>query len=182
MELVSQNITAETIMELSPRNGALEGDPSRDLLKVAVFERHRAGGGIALGFLQGFGAKVGAVGTTANLDENTLLVAGSSDQDMARCADVLIEAGGGMAVVDHGEVLEKIELPVGGIFSLSPWRETGAELSRIHRRLRERGSPFSKPIYALCFLTFVTLPALRITARGLIAAKERKVVSLFVDG
>jgi len=181
MELLNQNITTETIMDVSALNGALEADPSRDLLKVAVFERHKAEGGIALGFLKGLGARVGAVGTTTNLDENTLLIAGSSDEEMALCANILIEAGGGMAVVDHGKVVEKKEYPVGGIFSLEPWQEVGEGLSRIHRCLKERGSPFAKPIYALCFLTFVTLPSLRITARGLVAVKERKLVSLFVE-
>jgi adenine deaminase len=43
------------------------------------------------------------------------------------------------------------------------------------------GSPFDKPIFALNFLPFATLPALRITARGLVIAKERKIVPLFVD-
>ena len=83
MELLSQNITTETIMDISPRKGALEADPSHDLMKAAVFERYGPKRGITLGFLKGFGARVGAVGTTANLDENTLLVAGSSDEDMA---------------------------------------------------------------------------------------------------
>jgi adenine deaminase len=181
MELVSQNITADTILEIAPRDGALHADPERDLLKIAVFERHRPEGGIALGFLTGFGARVGAVGMTINLDENTLLVAGASDNDMAICANLLVETGGGVAVVDRGAVLEQIDFPVGGIFSLEPWRKTGEKLVRMHSRLRERGAAFAKPIYALSFLTFVTLPALRITARGLINAKERKVVSLFVE-
>jgi adenine deaminase len=180
MELAGQTITAEKILEVAAPRGVLEADPSRDLLKVAVFERHKPTGGVAHGFLKGFGARVGAVGMTTNLDENTLLVAGGNDEDMALCAHVLIEAGGGIAVVDCGEVLEKIEFPVGGIFSLAPWREMGEKLDRVNRRLRERGAPFTKPIYALSFLTFVTLPALRITARGLISAKDRKIVPLFV--
>src|SRR5262249_32413241 len=113
--------------------------------------------------------------------ENTLLVAGSSDADMALCANVLIETGGGMALVHNGQVIDKIEFPVGGIFSLNPWREVGQDLRRIHRGLHERGSPFQRPMYALGFLPFVTLPSLRITARGLINAKERKIVPLFVD-
>ena len=181
MELVGQTITAERILEVAAPGGALETDPGADLLKVAVFERHQPGGGIAFGFLKGFGARVGAVGMTTNLDENTLLIAGSSDRDMALCADILVKAGGGIAVIDRGEVLEKIEFPVGGIFSLAPWRKTGVKLERINRCLRERGAPFAKPIYALGFLTFVTLPSLRITARGLISAKDRKIVPLFVE-
>jgi adenine deaminase len=86
-----------------------------------------------------------------------------------------------MAVVRNGQVVDKIEFPVGGIFGLNPWRQVGQQLRRIHRYLREHGSPFERPMYALCFLPFVTLPSLRITARGLVNAKERKIVSLFVD-
>ncbi len=181
IELLNQNITAERVMSLNARKGYVEADVDQDLLKVAMFDRHQQIGKIAIGFLKGFGAKIGAVGTTADLDENTLLIVGSHDIDMALCANVLIESGGGMAIVSNGQVLEKIELPVGGIFSLNPWRQIGQQLRRIHRYLREQGSPFERPMYALCFLPFVTLPSLRITARGLINAKTRKVVPLFVD-
>jgi adenine deaminase len=100
---------------------------------------------------------------------------------MALCANTLIESGGGIALINDGQIIEKIELPVGGIFNLSPWRKVGQDLRRIHHCLREQGSPFERPMYALCFLSFVTLPALRITARGLINVKERKIVPLFVD-
>ncbi len=180
MQLVGQTITAEGVVEFGARDGALQANAAEDIMKIAVFERHKPGGGVALGFLQGFGARVGAVGATTNLDENTLMVAGYSDEDMARCANSLIESGGGIAVVDRGEILEKMEFPVGGIFSLGPWSEIGRRLDRVHRRLRERGSPFPKPLYALAFLTFVALPALRITARGLVNAKERKIVPLLI--
>ncbi|OGQ80798.1 MAG: hypothetical protein A3G40_07900 [Deltaproteobacteria bacterium RIFCSPLOWO2_12_FULL_57_22] len=181
MELLSLNITAERIMPYTARDGGLEADPDQDLMKVAVFDRHGGTGKIAFGFLKGLGARVGAIGTTSNLDENTLLVAGSSDQDMALCANLLLESGGGMAIVDQGEILARLDFPVGGIFSLEPWPIVGEGLIRIHRCLRERGSRFPKGIYALCFLTFATLPALRITARGLVAVKERKLVPLIVD-
>ena len=181
IELLNQNITAERVMSLDARKGYVEADVEQDLLKVAMFDRHQQIGKIAMGFLKGFGAKIGAVGTTADLDENTLLIVGSHDADMASCANALIESGGGMAVVNNGQVVEKMEFPVGGIFCLNPWRQVGQHLRRIHRCLREQGSQFERPLYALCFLPFVTLPSLRITARGLVNAKERKIVPLFVD-
>jgi adenine deaminase len=181
IELLNQNITAEKVMSVDARKGYVEADVEQDLLKVAIFDRHDQIGKIAMGFLKGFGAKIGAVGTTTDLDENTLLIAGGNDADMALCANALIGSGGGMAVVNNGQMVEKIEFPAGGIFSLNPWRRVGQDLGRIHRCLRERGSQFERPLYALCFLPFVTLPSLRITARGLINAKERKIVPLFVD-
>ncbi|MGH7834690.1 MAG: adenine deaminase [Candidatus Binatia bacterium] len=179
MELMNLTITAESVMEMRAVNGSIEADANHGLLKVAVFDRHGSSGRIALGFLKGFGARVGAVGTTVNLDENTLLVAGSADEDMALCANSLIASGGGITIVDRGTVIDKMEMPAGGLFSLEPWRDAGSRLARLNRRLREKGSPFTKPLYALMFLTFVTLPALRITNRGLVRAKERRIVSLF---
>jgi adenine deaminase len=152
---------------------------SADLLKVAVFERHRKDKQIALGFVKGFGAKLGAVGTTTNLDENTLMVVGPNDEDMALCANALLECGGGMAVVNKGTVLDKISFPCGGIFSTRPWQEIAHGLRRVQSCLRQGGAPFEKPMYVLSFLTFVTLPALRITARGLVNVKERRIVPLF---
>jgi adenine deaminase len=181
MEWVNPTITAETILSVRVPAGLITANASDDLLKVAVFERHGNDKEVALGFVKGFGAKLGAVGTTTNLDENALMVVGASDEDMALCANALIHDGGGMAVVNQGAVLEKISFPVGGIFSMHPWREVGKRLRRVHSCLREHGSNFDRPMYALSFLTFVTLPALRITARGLIDVKKRKIVSLFAD-
>jgi adenine deaminase len=179
MELVNQTITAKRIISVSASGGLIGADLSADLLKVAVFDRHGNHKKVALGFIKGFGAKIGAVGTTANLDENTLLIVGASDEDMAICANSLIECGGGMAVVNRGVILDKLSFPWGGIFSTDPWQEVGKKLRRVHGCLRESGSTFDRPMYALSFLTFVTLPALRITARGLVDVKERKIVPLF---
>ncbi|HJX10991.1 MAG TPA: adenine deaminase C-terminal domain-containing protein [Candidatus Binatia bacterium] len=181
MELVNQTITAERIIEIKSSDGAIAAEREQDLLKVAMFDRHHGSNRIAFGFLHGFGAKVGAVGLTTNLDENAPMIIGSDDADMALCANALIDAGGGMAIVHHGQVLDKIEFPLGGIFSLEPWRTVGGGLRRIQARLKEMGSPFDKPIFPLSFLPFVTLPALRITARGLVNVRERSIVPLFAE-
>ena len=79
-------------------------------------------------------------------------------------------------MVDAGDILELLKFPVGGII---PWREAGRGLGRIQTRLKKMGSSFDKPIFALNFLPFVTLPALRIISRGLVLAKDRKIVPLF---
>src|SRR5262249_31443253 len=122
IELLNQNITAERVMSLDAQKGYIEADVEQDLLKVAMFDRHEQIGKIAMGFLKGFGAKIGAVGITADLDENTLLIVGGHDADMAVCANVLIESGGGVAGVGHGGGVEKNKVPVGGVFFLHTLR------------------------------------------------------------
>jgi len=180
MELVNQTITRERIVEVPSAGGVIPADVEGDLLKVAVFDRSEGFSPI-FGFLKGLGTDIGAIGTTVNLDEYTLMVVGTSDYDMAYCANLLLEAGGGVAVVDKGKIVEEIPFPIGGLFSLDPWQDVGEGLSNIQKVLRDRGSPFAKPLYTLCFLTFVTLPELRITGRGLIRAKERQIVPLIVE-
>ena len=181
MELVNQTITAERIVQVDAEKGIIAANTGADILKVAMFDCHHNSANVAFGFLKGFGARVGAVGLTTNLDENALMIVGSDDVDMARCANALLEAGGGIVVVDKGEILELLAFPFGGLFSLQPWRSVAGGLRRIQSLLKEMGSSFDKPIFALNFLPFVTLPALRITTRGLIHVKERRIVSLFVD-
>ena len=99
MDLVNQTITRERTVEVACAGGVISADVDNDLLKVAVFDRQE-GFSPAFGFIRGLGTDIGAVGTTVNLDEYTLLVAGSSDYDMAYCANLLLEAGGGVALVD----------------------------------------------------------------------------------
>jgi adenine deaminase len=182
MSLLNQTITAERVLPVAAPGGLVEASVSDDLLKVGMFDCHHGSGAVAFGFLHGFGGRMGAVGLTTNLDENGLLIVGANDADMALCGNALLESGGGIAIVHHGTILEKLEFPFRGIFSVERGTVLGERLRRIQVRLREMGSPFDKPICPLIFLPFVTLPALRITARGLVKAKERKLVSLFAAG
>jgi adenine deaminase len=181
MELLNLTITRETILQFDTSSGIVKAKVQDDLLKVAMFDRHHGWPQVAFGFLKGLGANVGAVGLTANLDENTLMIVGSDDGDMALCANALLDAGGGMAIANRGVIVEQVDFPCGGIFSLRPWRDVGQGLRRLQNQLKKMGSSFDKPIFALIFLPFVTLPALRITARGLVDVKRRQVVPLFVD-
>lgn len=40
-------------------------------------------------------------------------------------------------MADAGKILELLKLPIGGIFSLLPWREVGWGLGRIQTRLKK---------------------------------------------
>jgi adenine deaminase len=181
MRLVNQTITAEEIREVATGGGAVTPRTMDDLLKVAVFDRHGGSLPPVIGFLAGFGFKGGAVGITTNIDENAPLIVGSNDDEMALCVNALSEMGGGMVITNRGQIIEKLAFPFAGIFSLDNWKSVGRGLELVQRCLRDFGARFEKPIYALAFLTFVTLPALRITARGLVDAKQRRIVPLFVE-
>ncbi|MGH7853216.1 MAG: adenine deaminase C-terminal domain-containing protein [Candidatus Binatia bacterium] len=70
---------------------------------------------------------------------------------MARCANALLKVGDGIAVADRGEILGMFKFPFGGLFSPEPWRSVASGLRRIQTLLKEMGSSFDKPIFALNF-------------------------------
>ncbi len=78
--------------------GEAVADPERDLLKMAVIERHRATGNVGKAFINGFGLKRGALAGSVAHDHHNLVVIGADDASMRRAARAVIEMGGGLAV------------------------------------------------------------------------------------
>ncbi|CZW01445.1 putative adenine deaminase [Enterobacter cloacae] len=96
--------------------------------------RHAAKPQIAL--LEGWGELRGAIATSYSHDSHNLVVLGRNPDDMALAANTLIQSGGGMALVQNGDVIAHVAMPIAGMLSeLAP-----AELARQFRELRVRSS------------------------------------------
>ena len=89
----------------------------KDILKIAVVERHRATGNIGLGLIEGFGLKNGAIATTVGHDSHNLIVVGDNDEDMLRAVEEIEKIKGGYVIVSGGEVLGSLSLSIGGLMS-----------------------------------------------------------------
>ena len=88
-----------------------------DFATVAVFERHGRTKNKAVGFIDKFGLKEGAVASTISHDSHNLTVVGMNPSDMALATNTLIECQGGLVAAKAGHVLAKLELPVAGLMS-----------------------------------------------------------------
>lgn len=169
IRVVPEQILTETVLE-KPLciNGEAVSDTSRDILKLAVFERHHATGNVGLGFVQGLKLKRGAVASTVAHDSHNLIVAGTNDADMLTAAAALRKEGGGIAVVLDGEVKAILPLPFAGLMS-------GEKIEGVNRRLKqlrywtgELGVPEGLNIFmVLSFLALPVIPHLRLTDKGL---------------
>ncbi len=169
IRVVPEQILTETVLE-KPLciNGEAVSDTSRDILKLAVFERHHATGNVGLGFVQGLKLKRGAVASTVAHDSHNLIVAGTNDADMLTAAAALRKEGGGIAVVLDGEVKAVLPLPFAGLMS-------GEKIENVNRRLKqlrywtgELGVPEGLNIFmVLSFLALPVIPHLRLTDKGL---------------
>ncbi len=156
-------------------------DPSRDLLKIAVVERHSGAGRSAAAFVRGLGLKRGAVASSVAHDAHNIIVAGVSDRDMSSAVETVVKMGGGLAVVADGRHLAELALPIAGLMSASPLAEVAGKLDRLTAAARSLGSPLNDPFMTLSFLALPVIPALKLTDRGLVDVEKFEIVQLFVE-
>jgi adenine deaminase len=179
--LVEGQIVTESLVD-EPRveDGLAVADPSRDLAKIAVLERHLGTGRVGLGFVRGFGLARGAFGATLAHDAHNMVVVGVDDPSMARVVERLGELGGGIVVADGAEILSELPLPVAGLLSDRPLAEVLAASRALNAAAQELGVAYPHPFQVLAFLALSVIPSLKITDRGLVDVDRFELVPLAV--
>ena len=176
-----QIVTEEEMVEPTVKDGWVLADPSRDILKVAVVERHRGTGNVGVGLIRGFGLKEGALASSVAHDSHNVVVVGVSDQEMLVAVKKVEEMGGGLVVVRGEEVLAALPLPLAGLVSLEPVEEVARKVQALHKAARQLGCILDNPFMALSFLALPVIPKLKITDLGLVDVEKFQVVEVFPD-
>lgn len=174
-----QLLTEKLILPAPIRDGHLVTDPGRDLLKLAVVERHRGTGNLGLGLVKGFGLQKGALASTVAHDSHNIIVVGADEADMLQAVEHLVALQGGLAVVAGDRVLADLALPIAGLISPAPLEEVGAAYGRLKEAYRALGGTLQDPFMALSFLALPVIPELKLTDLGLVETSRFKVVPLF---
>ena len=143
-----------------------------------MIERHLGTGRVGLGFVRGFGLRRGALGSTLSHDAHNAVVVGVDDTSMAFAVRRLANLGGGIVVVDGGQLLAELPLPVAGIVSDAPLAEVVAASEAVVAAARELGCKVEAPFQSLAFLALSVIPALKITDRGLVDVERFELVPL----
>ena len=159
-------------------DGHVVSDPERDLVKLAVVERHLATGRIGHGLLSGSGLERGALGSTVAHDAHNLVVVGANDDDMAFAVQRLVEVGGGIVVVDGGRVVAECPLPVAGLLSDQPLDVVVGQSRACNDAAHGLGWRGSTPFLTLAFLALSVIPSLKLTDRGLVDVDRFEIVPL----
>ena len=175
-----QLITREEIVDVdfTVGNGI---DPTRDLLKLAVVERHMNTGHIGLGFIRGMGLHEGAIASSVAHDSHNLIVVGADEGDMELAANTVRRMHGGLCVVSGGKVLARMALPIGGLMGL----ESAAEMARLNEQVRLAAlslgtAPGIEPFMNLAFVSLPVIPDIKMTTHGLVDVNAQQLVPLFV--
>jgi adenine deaminase len=173
-----QLITIARTVDPARSNGHVVPDPSRDLAKIAVIERHHATGRVGRGLVTGFGLTRGAFASTVAHDAHNVVAVGVDDASIIACAERLQALGGGCVVAVDGSVTGELPLPVAGLLSDQPVEEVVSALDALHAQLADVGVTIEAPFMTLSFLALSVIPALKITDRGLVDVEQFQIVPL----
>jgi adenine deaminase len=174
-----QLLTEKRILPTPVQDGRLATVPARDILKLAVVERHYGTGNLGLGLVQGFGLPQGALASSVAHDSHNIIVVGAHEADMLLAVRHLANLGGGMAVVAGGRVLADLPLPIAGLISPWPLDRVAAAYSHLTEAYHGLGGPLRDPFMALSFLALPVIPALKLTDLGLVDVNRFQIVPLW---
>jgi adenine deaminase len=173
-----QIVTDSLVATPVHRAGEALADPTHDLAKIAVVERHLGTGRAGLGFVRGFGLERGAIASTVAHDAHNVVVVGMNDASMAAAVRRLANRGGGIVVVDGAEVLAELTLPVAGLLSDAPLDDVVAASRAVIEAVRTLGCELEAPFQHLAFLALSVIPSLKLTDRGLVDVDRFELVPL----
>lgn len=176
-----QLITEERVMEAKVVDGLVVADVARDVLKMAVIERHAATGNTGVGFIQGFGLHRGAIAGTVAHDHHNLVCIGADDVSMLAAARAIDRMQGGLVVCDGEQVLAEVAMPVGGLMSAEPVEKVAADYDALLDAARSLGATLADSFMAMSFMALEVIPSLKLTDQGLIDVDRFERVGLFVD-
>jgi adenine deaminase len=173
-----QIVTESLVEEPTVVDGAAVADPARDLAKIAVIERHLGTGRVGLGLVRGFGLQRGALASTVAHDAHNIVVVGVDDGDMERAVQRLAELGGGIVVVDGGEIRAELPLPIAGLLSEARLADVVNASRACAEAAADLGCALAAPFQTLSFLALSVIPSLKITDHGLVDVDRFELVPL----
>lgn len=155
-------------------------DSNQDIVKLAVIERHKGTGNVALALLRGYGLKGGAMATSVAHDSHNIIVAGDNDDDMSLCVSHLVGSGGGMVIAKQGRILAFFAQPVAGLMSTGNGPEIARNLDTLHRIATSElhVSKDIDPFMTLCFMSLPVIPTYKLTDMGLFDVRSFSFVPL----
>ena len=179
MEMTDIGTTQKGTLELKVTEGHIETLPN-DYVLVSVTGRHGQNRKPFVGVLRNAGLKKGAYATTVAHDSHNLVVAGTNARDMLLAAKRLEQSGGGLCLVEDGDVKAQINLPIAGLMAAEPIEELAPKIERFNEAAKSMGVQVGRrsPSMALSSLTLSVIPEIRITDLGLVDVTKQAFIPL----
>jgi adenine deaminase len=174
MRVVDKTITERLDVRMPVRDGRIQLPGESDVLKAALWNAELPGFRVA--FLTGFGAAVGGLASSLAHEPHRPLVIGRREVDMALALNRMRELRGGIVLAHEGRVRSEIPLPIGGLMSMESLETLASQIDSLNGLLRQMGSSLESPVFTIGFLTFSTLPWVRLTPYGVRDVRSGRVI------
>lgn len=125
--------------------------------------------------VKGFADKVMGFASSFSNTGDIILI-GKNKEDMAIAFNRMKEVGGGIVLVENGEVIHEIPLTLAGVMSDKDMETLIEEEKQLKHLLKDRGYPFGDPVYSLLFFSATHLPYIRITQQGIYDVMNKTVL------
>ena len=176
-----QIINHHVIEEMQVKDGKIQVNVEKDILKLAVVERYGKNGNVGVGFVRGFELKKGALAYSMSHDHHNIVVVGTNDEDMALAVNEVARLNGGLSVACDGKILNSMELPIGGLMSEKPAEDVMAQLDILNADAKALGCGMDAPFMSLSFISLPTVPDLGLTDLGVVDVLAHKLIPLEVE-
>jgi len=182
IEAIPGNALTKWIKDkLRVENGYIKSDPERDIIHIAVIDRHHGSGNIGKGFVKGLRLKKGAIAQTIAHDTHNLIVAGTNINDMILAIKAIVKVGGGIALAEEGKVRALIELPIAGLVSDKDYLTVYNQLKSMEEVVKDYGVNFNNIHMTLGLIALPVIPEIRITDRGLVDVNNGKLIKPIIE-
>lgn len=175
-----QLFTEQFVETPKTNQGMCVSDTKRDILKMVVVNRYDSTAKPSVAFVRGFGLKRGAMASSVAHDSHNVIAVGTDDIELVRAINLVINAKGGLAVVD-GDKAELMELPVGGLMTDLSVTDAGKIYSKLEGMAKNLGSNLKAPFMTLAFMSLLVIPKLKLGDRGLFDVQKFEFTDLFVE-
>ena len=180
IEVVPHKIVTKSVLSKAKlENGNLVSNTETDTLKICVIERHRATGNIGKGFVKGFNLKSGAIASTVAHDSHNMIVIGTNDYDMYLAAVEIVKLQGGKVIVNNGEIISKLPLPIAGLMSDQDFNYVLDKCSELNEATKSIGCTLDDAFMTMGFLSLPVIPELKITDKGIFDTNKFDFVDIF---
>ncbi|WP_321778140.1 adenine deaminase [Sulfurimonas sp.] len=151
--------------------GNFNVDIDEDILKIAVINRYEVSTP-AIGFVNGFDFKKGAIASSVAHDSHNIIVVGCSEEEMSKAVNLLVASKGGISIVNGDESMH-LGLEIAGIMSNHDAFEVAKKYEELDSFVKNSlGSTLSAPFMTLSFMALLVIPEIKLSDKGLFDGRE----------
>ena len=172
-------LTKKTTARLYVKDGIVQPDIFRDVLKISVVERY-GGNTVANAFIKGFGLKKGAIASSVAHDSHNIIVVGYDSEMMARAVNKVIDDKGGISVVSE-DFEDSLPLPIAGLMSDGDVYDVAHKLGILHNMTKALGCQLEAPFMTMAFMALLVIPSIKISDKGLFDGDSFEFMDVIID-